>query len=215
MRVRDVELGEHVTRGKGHLVQIGDIPRTEDDAAIEGILLQLADDFPDLIDALARVVGVAVDVLGAEVAPLETVDGAEVALLSGREAKFVEVFARAVTVPDMDPCFRQWHGRGAAGNEPEEFRGDGAEEDAFGGQKWENSDVGGRVVWVGPREGEAQLWRGEDGEGSGAGAVRAMFALRDDTTDEIQVLKFFVVGFGLGLGFGRGGQGDVHPCGRL
>ena len=47
----------------------------------------------ELVDALASVVGVAVLVLGAEVAPLPAVDGPQVTLLALGEAYRVEVLA--------------------------------------------------------------------------------------------------------------------------
>ena len=48
------------------------------------------------------------------------------------EAHAVEVFAGAVPVPDFDAGGREGEGGGGAGDEPEEFGDDGAEEDAFG-----------------------------------------------------------------------------------
>lgn len=65
--------------------------------------------------------------------PLEAVHGAQVADFPVRETDFVEVFARAVAVPDFDPRFAEGYGGGRAGDEPEEFGEDGAQEDAFGG----------------------------------------------------------------------------------
>ena len=46
--------------------------------------------YPFLVDAFSGVVCVHVDVLGAEVAPLESVDGAEVALLAVAQADRVQ-----------------------------------------------------------------------------------------------------------------------------
>jgi hypothetical protein len=61
-----------------------------------------------LIDSLACVVGVCIFVFGTKVAPLETVDGAEVADFVVGEADGVEVFARAVAIPDFDALVGEW-----------------------------------------------------------------------------------------------------------
>ena len=61
----------------------------------------------ELVDALARVVRVGVVVRGAEVAPLEAVDGAQVALLAVAEAALLEELLGAVAVPDVDVLRRE------------------------------------------------------------------------------------------------------------
>lgn len=93
IRKGDVKLGEDVARRQGHVLQIGDIPGREDDAAIVGIVSQFPHNLLELIDALAGVIGVTVGIFGAEVAPLEAVDGAEIAFFAVWEAEFVEVGA--------------------------------------------------------------------------------------------------------------------------
>ncbi len=99
---------------------------------------QLVDDLCQLVDALAGVVGLGVDVGGAEMAPLEAVDGAEVADGAVGEADTVEVGPAAVAVPDGDASGGEGERGGAAGDEPEELGGDGAEENAFGGEEGED-----------------------------------------------------------------------------
>lgn len=63
--------------------------------------------------------------------PLEPVHGAEVAFRAVRKADAVEVGAGGVAVPDFDAGGGEGEGGGRAGDEPEEFGDDGAEEDAF------------------------------------------------------------------------------------
>lgn len=113
------------------------------------------DDLGQLVDALAGVVGVGVDVLGAKVPPLEAVDGAQVADVAVRQADAVEELAGAVAVPDLDADVAEGLGRGVALDEPEELGDDGAEEDALRGEEGEDRPA----VIV---ELELEAWRGED-----------------------------------------------------
>ena len=55
-----------------------------------------------LVDAFSGVVCVHVDILCPEVAPLESVDGTEVALLAVSQADGVQKLSGAVPVPDPD-----------------------------------------------------------------------------------------------------------------
>ena len=100
--------------------------------------------------------------------PLEPIHGSQITNLAMRETHAVEKFAGAVAVPDLDACFREREEGCAAGDEPEEFGDDGAEEDAFCGEEGEDGGVGvwvgGGGVGVGMGEGEAQGERGEEGE---------------------------------------------------
>ena len=68
--------------------------------------------------------------------PLETVDGSQIPYFSVGEADAVEVLAAAVAVPDLDARFRERKGASRAGDEPEKFGDDGAEENPLGGQEW-------------------------------------------------------------------------------
>ena len=140
---RHVELAEHMARRQGHLGQVGRVPGAEDNAAVVGIGPQLMDDLGQLVDALTGIVGAGIDVHGAEVAPLEAVDGAEVADGAVGQADLVQELARAVAVPDLDVGGGEREGRGAAGDEPEQLGDDGAEKDALRGQERENGDRGG------------------------------------------------------------------------
>lgn len=130
-RVGDVELGKHVAGRQGHLLQVGGVPGAHDDAAVVGVRAELMYDLGELVDALARVVGAGVLVLGAKVAPLEAVDGAQVADLAVRQAGAVEELARSVAVPDLDAGLGQRQRRRAALDEPQQLRHDGLEKDAL------------------------------------------------------------------------------------
>ncbi len=170
---RNVKLGKHMARRQGHLPEIRRVPRAQDDSAVVRLVLQFFDHLSQLVNALARVVRLRIHILGSEVAPLKAVDGAEVSLRPISEADGVEVSTGAVAVPYFDAGGGEGDGGGGARDKPEEFGDDGAEEDAFGGQKGEDADWGGgRVGGVGgAREGEAERGGGEEGEGAGAGSV--------------------------------------------
>lgn len=131
-RKRDVELGKHMTRRQRHLAQILRVPRTQDNPAVIGPMLQFRYHLRQLIHPLPRIIRLGVHILGPEMAPLEAVDGTEVADRAVGETDAVEVFAAAVAVPDFDPGGGEGLRGGAAGDEPEEFGDNGAEEDAFG-----------------------------------------------------------------------------------
>ena len=95
--VRDEELREHVARREGHLVrplERAGVPGGQDDASVRRLRFDRLDHLGELVVALPRVVGVHGGVVGAKVAPLEPVHGAEVHLLSVREADGVEVPGR-------------------------------------------------------------------------------------------------------------------------
>ena len=69
-------MGKHVAWGEDHLGEVFGIPRAEDQTAVVGVCLEGVDDALELVVALVCVVGLGVDVFGAEVAPLEAVDRA-------------------------------------------------------------------------------------------------------------------------------------------
>ena len=152
-----------MARRQDHLRQVGRVPGAEDEAAVVGVGAEGVDDAGQLVDALAGVVGLGVDVGGAKVAPLEAVDGPEVAGLAVRQAEVVEELARAVAVPDLDALRGEGLGGGVARDEPEELGNDGLGEDALCGEEGED----GRAVAV---ERELERARGEDGVGACAGA---------------------------------------------
>ena len=102
---------------------------------------QLANHVRQLIDALPGIICLGVFVLGAEVAPLEAVDGTEVAFFAVGEADAVKEGAGAVAVPDLDALGGERVGGGVAADEPEEFGDDGAEKDAFCGEEGEDECV--------------------------------------------------------------------------
>lgn len=73
-----VELTEHVTRWQSHFGEVRRVPGGHDNASIFGVVLDLFDALRELIHSLASVIGVHVDVLSAEMTPLEAVDWSEV-----------------------------------------------------------------------------------------------------------------------------------------
>jgi len=101
---------------------------------------QLVHHLGQLVDALARVIRLGVDVGRAEMPPLEAVDGAEITGGAVREPDAVEIRPAAVAVPDLNAGGGKRDGGGAAGDEPEELGDDGAEEDAFGCEEGEDWD---------------------------------------------------------------------------
>lgn len=115
-----------MTRWQRHLLQIRHIPRTQYNPPIIRIMLQLMYNLRQLIYSLPRIIGLSVHVLGAEMAPLETVDRTQVADRAVRETYRIEVFTGSVAVPDFYACVGEREGGGVAGDEPEEFGEDGA-----------------------------------------------------------------------------------------
>jgi hypothetical protein len=91
-----------VARREDHARHVGWVPGAEDEAAVVRVRAQRVHDARELVDALAGVVCLGVDVLCAKMPPLKAVDGAEVALLAICQAEAVEELARAVAVPDLD-----------------------------------------------------------------------------------------------------------------
>lgn len=118
--------------GQDHLGEVLGIPRAEDQSAVVGVRLEGVDDALELVVALARVVRLMVDVVGAEVAPLEAIDWAQVADFAVVQAEVVEELARAVAVPDLDALGGEREGGGVALDEPKELGDYGAGEDALG-----------------------------------------------------------------------------------
>lgn len=85
-----------------HLLEVGRVPGCEDEAAVVGVRPQLMDEFGNLVDTLSSVVRLGVNILGAKVSPLETVDRTKVTLLTVSQAEVVEELAGAISIPDLD-----------------------------------------------------------------------------------------------------------------
>ena len=62
----------------------------------------LVDAFLELVDALPRIIGIAIDVRRAEMAPLEPIDGAQIAFTAVSQPAGLEKRLGAVAVPDLD-----------------------------------------------------------------------------------------------------------------
>ncbi len=181
--VVDVELAEHVAGRQGHLVEIDGVPGGQDDPAIGGVGLDLADDIAELVDALARVVVVHGAIGGAEMSPLESVDGSEITFFAMCQSAGIQKLAGSIGVPDMDVFVAEGLDVGVTADEPEQFFGDPAPEDAFGGEE------GKRFAQI-----EAELVGGEEGERACAGPVVAEISVGQDGVDELEILM---------LGMGR------------
>ena len=113
--VLDIELKQRMTWCEGHEVKLGRVPCRNDKATAGGIFFDVFDDARDLIDRGA--------IRSAPVAPLGSIDAAEVALLIGP------------LVPDGDIVFPQIAGVCLAFQEPEQLVDDGAEMEFFRGEE--------------------------------------------------------------------------------
>ena len=100
--VANIKLDQHVARRQRHQVEVRWVPCGHDDAAAVRVGLDLVDDLAELVDALVLVVGVHVDILGAEMPPLDAVHRAQVADLAVVQASLVQKLACGVGVPDPD-----------------------------------------------------------------------------------------------------------------
>ena len=72
------KIGQHVAGWQSHFLEVCRVPGGKNDTAIVGVVLELVHDLGELVYTLASVVGLCILVFGAKVAPLKTVDGAEV-----------------------------------------------------------------------------------------------------------------------------------------
>jgi hypothetical protein len=71
---------------ESHQVEVGRIPCAEEDAPVGWVLLDLADDLGQLVDALTGIIALGVDIGCPKMSPLEAVDRSEVALLAVTES---------------------------------------------------------------------------------------------------------------------------------
>ena len=115
--VRDVELEERMAGCERHLVELADVPGRDDQAARIGVLLDLRDDFGNLVHRAP--------VRRGPRAPLLAVHRAEVALL-------VRPF-----VPDRHAVFLEVADVGVALQEPQQFVDDGLQVAFLGGDQRE------------------------------------------------------------------------------
>lgn len=153
-----------MARRQDHKLEVLGVPSTKNHAAVVRVRAELVHDLGELVDALARVVCVAVGVFGAKVAPLEAVDGAQVAHLAVLQSQPVQELTAAVAVPDLDPGVAQGLRRRRARHEPQQLEDHGPREDALRRQQREDW----RAVLV---EGELEGARCEDGVCARAGPV--------------------------------------------
>lgn len=109
-RKRNIKLRKHMTRRQNHQLQILRIPRRKNHPTIIRIRAQLVYNIGNLINALSRIIGLRIFIFRAEMAPLETVDGAQVANFTVSQTQIVEEFARAIAIPDLYADFVQRDG---------------------------------------------------------------------------------------------------------
>jgi hypothetical protein len=115
------------------------------------------DHLRQLIHTLARIVRRGIDVLSAEVPLLEPVHGTQVPDCVVRQPHRVEELSRPISVPDLDASLGEREGRRRA-REAQQLRDDGAQEDAFRREEWQDGRPSGRG------EGEFERLRGAKSE---------------------------------------------------
>ena len=86
----DVELEEHMTGRKSHLVEVHWVPGRDQHSSGIRVSPQLLEHIVDLVDSFVPVVGVMCMVFRAEVPPLEAVDWSQVTGFSMEEAARVK-----------------------------------------------------------------------------------------------------------------------------
>mmetsp|Transcript_59988 Transcript_59988/g.173730 ORF Transcript_59988/g.173730 Transcript_59988/m.173730 type:complete len:452 (+) Transcript_59988:330-1685(+) len=178
--VGDVELAEHVARRQRHLPKVRRVPRGQQNSPVRRVFLDLADALRELIDALAGVVRVHVDILGAKVPPLKAIHRAQVHLLAVRQATLVEELPRAIPVPDVDALVSEVLCVRVSPHEPQELLEDAPPKDALRREQREA-----------PLQVEAHLLA-EQRPGADARTVVHVHALVDDLPDSVQVLVLLV-----------------------
>lgn len=85
-----VKLTKHVAGRERHEFEISRIPGRQDNTSVLGIVLDLVDAFGQLIHALSGIIVVHGPVGGTEMAPLEAVDGSQIAHFSMPQSPTVE-----------------------------------------------------------------------------------------------------------------------------
>ena len=85
----------------------------------------------NLVNALSCIVGFCIFIFRAEMTPLESVNGAQVADFTVSQTQIVEEFTGPIAVPDFYTEFIERDGRCVTLDEPEEFGDDGAEKDSL------------------------------------------------------------------------------------
>ena len=184
VEVGDEELAEHVARRESHESKIFGVPCTEQDPAIGGVVLDLVNDFTQLVNALTGVVGVAVLVFCAKVSPLEAVDWTQITFSPVLQVTRVEELSRSVTVPDVHALVSKKLGVGLASHKPEELLQYASQEDTLCGEQ--------RQIAVGKVEAEARL-RCKESESASTCAIGSRLACRNDTRHELEVLRLLVL----------------------
>lgn len=116
----------------------GRIPSTHDDSTIVARVLDLINDFSELINPLPRIISLTINILRPKMSPLKPIHRSQITHLPMLQTNTVEVLSAAVTVPDLDSPLREMKGVGIGFDEPEKLFEDGAEEDSLGGEEGKN-----------------------------------------------------------------------------
>src|ERR1700759_1384546 len=98
-----------MTWRQGHKLQILRIPCTQDNPPVIGIVLQLMNHLRQLIDTLASIICLRIDIFCAEMSPLKPIDGTKITDRAVGESNAVKVFAGSISIPyfDTSGCERE------------------------------------------------------------------------------------------------------------
>jgi len=102
LAIRDVELSENMAWRKSHLLDVSNVPSTEQYSSWGWVLLDELDNLFDLIDSLAGVIRFEVLVLGSKVSPLEAIYRSQISLFSLREPTFVQELSTSISIPNVN-----------------------------------------------------------------------------------------------------------------
>ena len=129
--VSNRELGHDVTRRKGHLFEIRDVPCRKKDSSRVWIVPEETNNLCELIDALTRVIGRVRDVFRAPVSPLKAVNRAQITFLVRVETSPVEKLSASVGVPKVNVSLVQIRDRCRSRDEPQKLSDDLIDENLF------------------------------------------------------------------------------------
>jgi hypothetical protein len=87
-----------MTRRQSHKLQILWIPRTQDNPPVIRVVLQLMNHLRQLIDTLASIIRLGIDILCAEMPPLEPVDRTKITDCAVGDSNAVKIFAGSISI---------------------------------------------------------------------------------------------------------------------
>lgn len=177
-----IKLAKHVARRQRHFPQIGRVPGRHDNASIFGIVFDLVNALRKLINPLARVIRVHINVFRSEMTPLETVDWTQITYFAVFQATRIEKLARSVSVPNMNIFRGQVVRVRVTLYKPEQFLGNTAPKRALGSQQ--------RQCVVAKRETHL---RAKFGQSARTGAIPTLYTRLKDFPAQVQVLHLLCV----------------------